>query len=87
MQKDFERTYTINTTMSVGKCSHSQTKHLEVIKLACSTTITGGKMDEWEVGLDWKYLVYIAKNLPSNVFTTRLVMVKNTGGSRLNTCY
>lgn len=34
-------------------------------------------------GLDLNYLVYIAKDLPSNVFATRLFMVKDTGGSRL----
>ena len=38
-------------------------------------------------GLDWEYLVYIAKNLPSDIFATCLLMVKNTGGSRLNTRY
>ena len=34
-------------------------------------------------GLDLNYLVYIAKDLPSDVFATCLLMVKDTGGSRL----
>ena len=34
--------------------------------------------------MDWKYLVHITKNLPSNIFATGLLVIKNTGGSCLN---
>jgi hypothetical protein len=84
------------TVQQIRKIVRSQALHLMLARLLQSNktslshntcivrqAINTGRQTN-ECRMDWKYLVHITKNLPSNIFATGFLMIKNTGGSCLN---